>query len=272
MVAFPTAEPGTTPTAHNIAPPKRAHPDSILGKILTRATTDLVISPMARYQFWGTQNLPKEGGFIAVANHVTDFDALTFTDFLFANGFQPRVLAKQDLFKIPVVGTLLRATGMIPVYRGTEKAASSLDAAADLLREGACVALFPEGTLSRDPDYWPMEGKTGAARLALATKVPVIPVGQWGAINILGRYSKVLKPFPRKLVKIAAGPPVDLSEFYDQPITAELLRAATSQIMDAITVLVAQMRGEPAPSPRFDLHLHPDYKKKKTRYPELTRP
>jgi len=251
--------------------PQRVYPPSPTGKALATVTQGLM-APMVRYKFAGTENLPRSGGFIAAANHVSDFDALTFTDFLFRNGFHPRVLAKRSLFNTPVVKNLMNSAGMIPVDRGSEKAAESLDAAAELLREGACVAIFPEGTLTRDPDLWPMEGKTGVARLALTSRVPVIPVGQWGAVNVLGRYSKVLKPFPPKTVRIKAGPPVDLSEFYDVPLTAEVLHAATSKIMDAISDLVGEVRGGTPPKPRFDLKLHPEFKKKQHTYPAVSRP
>jgi 1-acyl-sn-glycerol-3-phosphate acyltransferase len=234
--------------------------------------TTSLMAPMVRYRFYGTENLPKSGGFIAAANHVSDFDALTFTDFLLQNGYHPRVLAKRSLFNTPVVKNLMKSAGMIPVDRGTEKASESLDAAAELLRQGACVALFPEGTLTRDPDLWPMEGKTGVARLALATGVPVIPVGQWGAVNVLGRYSKVLKPFPPKTVRIMAGPPVDFSDLYSQEITSEVLREATDRVMDAISELVGKVRGGTPPDPRFDLRLHPEFKKKQHKYPPVTRP
>jgi 1-acyl-sn-glycerol-3-phosphate acyltransferase len=227
---------------------------------------------LSKYQFAGLENLPKTGGFIAAANHVTDYDALTFTDFLFVNGYKPRVLAKRPLFKIPVVGNLMRSTGMIPVDRGTSKAADSLDAAAELLMQGEVIGIFPEGSLTRDPDHWPMEGKTGAARLALATKVPVIPVGQWGAIDVLARYHKMPKLGKRKLIRFIVGKPVDLSDLYDKPVTSEVLTEATKRIMDAISALVSELRGEPAPMPRFDLRKHPEYRRKMKNYPPISRP
>ena len=88
-----------------------------------------------------------------------------------------------------------------------------LKVAEQALADGECVIIYPEGTATRDPDQWPMIAKTGVARLALATGVPVIPVAQWGAQDILP-YGEV-KPHvaPRKLVRMLAGPPVDLSEY-----------------------------------------------------------
>src|SRR5690606_36211530 len=128
------------------------------------------------------------------------------------NGVPPRFLAKASLFDTPVVGWVMRALDQVPVYRGTSKAKDAVDDGVTVLRRGQVIAMFPEGTLTRDPDLWPMVARTGAARMALTTGVPVVPVAQWGAQRLLGRYSKVLKPIPRKRVTVVAGPPVDLDD------------------------------------------------------------
>jgi len=208
---------------------------------------------MSRLDWRGVEHLPREGGFIAAANHMTNLDPLTFAHFLWDNGYAPRILAKAPLFRVPLLGRLLRATGQIPVHRNTAAAGRSLAAAEQALRDGECVAVFPEGTLTRDPDLWPMVGKTGVARLALTTRAPVIPVAQWGPQLLLARYGKLLKPFPRKKVTIVAGPPVVLDDLYDRPQDAETLRAATERVMAAITGLLEDVRGERAPEVRHDM-------------------
>jgi 1-acyl-sn-glycerol-3-phosphate acyltransferase len=96
-----------------------------------------------------------------------------------------------------------------------------------------------------------MDGKTGAARIALSTKAPVIPVAHWGAQFVLAPYSKKLKLFPRKTMIVAAGKPVELSDLYDQEITGELLKEATSRIMDAITNELAIIRNQTPPAQRL---------------------
>lgn len=206
---------------------------------------------MTRTDWHGVEHLPHEGGFIAAGNHVTNLDPLTFAHFLYDNDVVPRILAKASLFTVPVLGRVLRATGQVPVYRNTSRAGDSLRSAVEALEKGEVVAIFPEGTLTRDPDLWPMAAKTGVARLALATRVPVIPIAQWGAHRVLGRYSKVLKPFPRKKVTVIAGPAVDLSDLYDRPADAAVLREATDRVMDAITGILEGIRGEKAPAERF---------------------
>jgi 1-acyl-sn-glycerol-3-phosphate acyltransferase len=70
------------------------------------------------------------------------------------------------------------------VERGSVEAVKSLDALSDALHEGGAVVIYPEGTTTREPDLWPMRGKTGAARLALITGAPVIPIANWGAERV----------------------------------------------------------------------------------------
>jgi 1-acyl-sn-glycerol-3-phosphate acyltransferase len=208
---------------------------------------------MTRPDWHGAEHLPAEGGFIAAANHMTEIDPITFAHFLYDSGFAPKILAKAPLFKVPVLGPILRATGQIPVYRNTSDAGRSLDAGVKALEDGECVAVFPEGTLTREPDLWPMKGKTGIARLALTTRVPVVPVAQWGPQDLLGRYGRVLKPLPRKKITIVTGPPVVLDDLYGRPLDNATLREATERVMDAITVLLEGIRGEKAPAERYDM-------------------
>ncbi len=206
---------------------------------------------MTRSDWHGAEHLHQGRGTIVAANHQTNIDPLTFAYFLWANGVVPRILAKDSLFRVPVLRKVLVATGQIPVSRGTTTAGRSLDAAAAALAQGETVAVFPEGTLTREPDLWPMQAKTGVARLALATRAPVVPVAQWGAHRLMGRYKKLLKPIPRKKVTVVAGPPVDLSDLYDQPLDGPVLREATDRIMAAITHQLEEIRGETAPPEPF---------------------
>ncbi|WP_278234920.1 lysophospholipid acyltransferase family protein [Isoptericola sp. AK164] len=248
-----------------------ARPESRLYRLVALVVRPLMFS-MCRYEWSGSENFPTDGGFIAAANHATELDALTFVHYLFDHGVEPRVLAKRGLFDTPVVGAVLRATNMIPVDRGSKAAAASLERAGRELGEGACVAVFPEGTLTRDPDLWPMEPKTGLARIALASRLPVVPIAQWGATEILPRYGKLPRPFPRKRVQTTAGPPVDLSDLYDRPLDAATLREAMDRVMDAITAQLATLRDEVPPEHRFDLRKHPDYEARQMHYPPVERP
>ncbi|WP_250444542.1 lysophospholipid acyltransferase family protein [Actinotalea sp. C106] len=206
---------------------------------------------VTRREWRGGEHLRQPGGFIAASNHMTNIDPLTFAHFLYDQGLAPKILAKSSLFSVPVLGTVLRATGQIPVYRDSAAAGRSLGAAVEAIEAGECVAVFPEGTLTREPALWPMSGKTGVARLALTTRAPVVPIAQWGAQSLLGRYSKIFRPVPRKLVTVVAGPPVDLSDLYGRPQDSQVLREATERVMAAITALLEEIRGEEAPPERY---------------------
>ncbi len=116
------------------------------------------------------------------------------------------------------------------------------------LRQGACVIFYPEATVTRDPEQWPMAARTGVARLALATGVPVVPAAHWGAQDGLPYGSLRPHLLPRRRVRVRAGPPVDLSRFAGLPLTAPVLREATRKIMADVTGLVAELRHEAAPA------------------------
>jgi 1-acyl-sn-glycerol-3-phosphate acyltransferase len=161
------------------------------------------------------------------------------------------------VFRVPVVGAIVRGAQQIPVYRNSGQAADAFRAAvAAIEQDGKCVGVYPEGTLTRDPQLWPMVGKTGAARIALMTRCPVIPVAQWGPQEILPPYSKRLRLLPRKTMHVRAGAPVDLGDLYDRPVTAAVLREATDRITAAVTAELEVLRGEPAPAERFDARKH----------------
>ncbi|MFD6529208.1 lysophospholipid acyltransferase family protein [Streptomyces sp. NPDC060184] len=202
----------------------------------------------------GMEHIPADGGFITAVNHNSYLDPLSYGHFQYNTGRVPRFLAKAALFRAPFVGMMLRGTGQIPVYRETTDALNAFRAAVAAIEDGECVAFYPEGTLTRDPEMWPMNGKTGAARVALMTRAPVIPVAQWGANLAMPPYAKENKYrfFPRKTLRVQAGPPVDLSRFYGSEPTPEVLREVTEVIMAAITEQLETVRGEKAPAEPYD--------------------
>ncbi|MDX6325578.1 MAG: hypothetical protein QOK15_1932 [Nocardioidaceae bacterium] len=198
------------------------------------------------------ERIPSYGGAVVAANHTSHLDPLTFAHFLCDQGRLPRYLAKAVLFDVFFVGTILRSTGQIPVHRLSRDASRAFSAAVDAVEQGRIVVVYPEGTLTREPDLWPMVGKTGAARIALSSGVPVIPVAQWGAQDILYPYAKRPRLLPRKHIVANAGEPVPLDDLRAAPVTPEVLREATDRIMDAITSLLEEIRDEKAPAERFD--------------------
>ncbi|MFD4752403.1 lysophospholipid acyltransferase family protein [Streptomyces sp. NPDC058426] len=202
----------------------------------------------------GAEHMPEDGGFITVVNHNSYIDPLSYAHYQYNTGRLPRFLAKDGLFRHGVVGAMMRGTQQIPVYRETTDAMDAFRGAVRAIEKGECVAFYPEGTLTRDPEQWPMSGKTGAARVALATRCPVIPVAQWGANLAMPPYAreKKLRLLPRKTLQVLAGPPVDLSPYYGKEPTPELLREVTEVLMRAVTDLLEELRGEKAPAEIYD--------------------
>ncbi len=200
-----------------------------------------------KIRWGGTGNVPKTGGVILVANHVSYADPFTFVRFVWDSGRIPRILAKSSLFALPVAGAILRGARQIPVHRGSTEAGGSLRDAIAALERGEAVCIYPEGTVTRDPNWWPMQGKTGVARLALATDVPVVPIAQWGPQFAYDRYHHKMSLFPRKVIQTVAGPPVDLSAYRGRALTGELLREVTDHIMRAVREQLAGIRQETPP-------------------------
>jgi 1-acyl-sn-glycerol-3-phosphate acyltransferase len=211
-----------------------------------------VLRPLTRRDWRGQEKVPQTGGVIFVVNHISNADPLALGQFLAFSGRWPRFLAKASLFSVPVLGRVLQACGQIPVERQSARSADALLAAVEAVHQGRAVVIYPEGTITRDPDLWPMAGKTGAARIALRTGCPVIPIGQWGAQELMyGPRIHFPRVLPRKTLRMLVGDPVDLDDLRDQPVTAAALDAATDRIMDAITALVAELRQEQPPAQRF---------------------
>lgn len=182
---------------------------------------------------------------IVVANHVSFVDTCVMARLVWQAGRIPRFLCRGDLFSVPVLGRILSGAGQIPVQRGTSDAARSLDAARAALNAGEVVLIYPEGTFTRDPAGWPMQGRTGIARLVLlCPDVPVVPVGQWGAQRRQGWRRLV----PRRRVAAGrVGEPLDLSAFRGREPDADVLREITDTVMIAVRALVAELRGERPP-------------------------
>ena len=224
-------------------PPGRRETDGPWGTWVHVATW--VIKPLllvlCRERWGGRRHVPATGGVVLAANHLSLADPGGMADFvLYGCGRIPCFLAKASLFRTPGFGRILRGAHQIPVHREAAGGGAALDAAVARLHDGACVVIYPEGTVTQDPDHWPMGARTGVARLALSTGCPVVPVAQWGQQRI--------RPGRLPVCRTVAGPPVDLSAYAGQPLSAEVLTAATGDVMHAITTLVGELRGETPPA------------------------
>ncbi|GAA4903250.1 lysophospholipid acyltransferase family protein [Tessaracoccus lubricantis] len=222
----------------------------------------LVIPLVARRHWAGQANVPQAGGLLVVANHISNFDPILLGEYLIYSGRWPRYLGKSEIWKVPVLGWVARKCEQIPVYRDTDQARDSLVHARRALERGKAVVIYPEGTITGDPDGWPMSGRRGAAQLALQTGVTVIPVAQVGANEILGQKELEWRRLfgGRRDVHIQAGPAVDLTAFRarvpdDGAAPKELLDEVTDHFLDTLTAMVADLRDEPPPVGRWDMRV-----------------
>ncbi len=216
--------------------------------------TAMVFYPIAwlgKTRSTGAEHVRREGGVLLVMNHISHLDPPVDAVFVHRNGRVPRFLAKDSLFRMPIFKHMISGAGSIPVYRERANAGDSLVAAREALRNGKLVVIYPEGTITKDPEGWPMRSRTGVARLAmecLEHDIPVLTAARWGTRDILNAYTKKFRPFPRKKVTIDVSAPVDLSEFKGRELDNELLREVTEFLMTRVRAQLAGLRGEEAPT------------------------
>ncbi|MBO4208738.1 lysophospholipid acyltransferase family protein [Micromonospora echinofusca] len=206
-----------------------------------------VLTIWTRRTWLGMEHIPPTGPVIIVPNHISHADPLVSAHFVYDAGRWPQYLGKASVFRVPVVGWLLHRARQIPVERGSVDAARSLDTLVAALQAGGAVVIYPEGTITREPDLWPMRGKTGAARLALATGAPVVPLALWGPERMFDPRNNRWDPRPRRPVTVVAGPPVDLSRWAGAAPTKATLDEMTEEIMLSLRDLLAGIRGGTPP-------------------------
>ena len=217
---------------------------------LTSALTRLTIA-RRRGRRTAVARLPA-GPVIIISNHASYADGVLLALTCRRMGRSVRLLATSGVFKAPIIGSLARRLGFIPVRRGEASAAAALDIAADALRAGEAVGIFPEGRTTRDPNLWPERAKTGAVRLALQTGVPIVPIAMVGTHRVLPRK----RPLPtliknlilRPNVLVEVGDPIDVRALagVDDP-TPTRVRELADQVMAELVTLVADLRDERPP-------------------------
>lgn len=207
---------------------------------------------LARPRWRGRDRLVgASGALIVCGNHTGPLDALAYGHLLQASGIAPRFLAKQSLFRIPLLGLALRSTGQIPVDRGRSGGGDALAQARAALGRGEALMVFPEGTYTRDREGWPMRARLGAARLALETGAQLVPVGCWGSRALWPVGAAVPRPGGGRRIMMSIAEP-----FRAQIRPGESQREAevrvSGELMDRIAELVGQLRGQEPPVQRHD--------------------
>jgi 1-acyl-sn-glycerol-3-phosphate acyltransferase len=217
----------------------------------------IVVWPLCRLRVSGTVPAELRGRpLILAANHVSPFDPVVMTAACHKIGIAPRIMATGGLFDAPIAGAAMRAAGHIRVDRGKTHVADALPAAAEALRGGAMVLVYPEGRIGLDPWMWPERGKTGVARMAALSGAPVLPVAQWGAHAVLpyttpaGLLANLWKAVrTRPVVHVRFGTEtVDLDGLTGTP-GAQAMHA-TRRIMAAIDDTLAPLRRDEMQVPR----------------------
>ncbi|PWW24323.1 1-acyl-sn-glycerol-3-phosphate acyltransferase [Geodermatophilus normandii] len=206
-----------------------------------------------------TGSIPEElrrGPLLLAANHVGDFDPFLIAVALHRLGVVPRIMATGGIISAPVAGPLLERAGGIRVQRGTEDARHAARVTEVALVHGGHVVAYPEGRVGLAPDGWPERGRTGMARLALGVRVPVLPVSQWGAQEVLqyGNDWGKLRTLARSLVRrpvlrVHVGPPVFMEDLEVGRVGDA--NRARMRIAAAITRGLVPLRAASGP-------LHPD--------------
>jgi 1-acyl-sn-glycerol-3-phosphate acyltransferase len=210
-----------------------------------------VSSLLFRLRYRHGDRIPATGPVLLVANHVSVLDPLACARLAWDHGRVPHFLAKQSLFR-GRLGPILRSCGQIPVARFSADAHEALSAAQADLAAGNCVVIYPEGSVTRDPEWWPMQARTGVARLALTTDAAVVPVAQWGPQRVHDYHARKLHLRLRTPTDYLVGEPVDLSAQRAQlaaggALSAELLRETADLIMTRVRDQLAELRDEPPP-------------------------
>lgn len=191
-----------------------------------------------RWSIEGLERIPKEGPAILAFNHIAYLDPLAAAYVVDRAGRKVRFLAKSELFRDKRIGWIIRSAKQIEVRRGSRDAPMALDHAFSALDRGDVIAIFPEGTITTDPDLRPMKAKSGMARIALGSGVPVFPCAVWGTANIWGKgYEKHWRP--RQDIAVAIG---EGRRFEGDPGSAAEWDRVGSEVMSELARLVARLR------------------------------
>jgi 1-acyl-sn-glycerol-3-phosphate acyltransferase len=197
----------------------------------------------------------RQGPLILAANHIGSFDPFVLSAACAKRQIAPRIMATGGLFRAPVIGSMMKAAGHIRVDRRQMNVTDALGSAETALAERSVVLAYPEGRITLDPGMWPERGKTGLARLAVASGATVVPVAQWGAHTVLpwgapraslGRVVWAL--MHRPVVQVHFGAPIRLD---DVGQGARAIRTATDLIMDAIVVSLRPLRTDEPRLPKW---------------------
>lgn len=196
-----------------------------------------------------------QGPLIVVANHIGDYEPIVLAPSLRRAGMRPRFLATRGLMTAPIVGPLMERAGFIRVDRGSLDARHALTVTDIALRNNGHIVVYPEGRIGLDRDLWPERGRSGVARIALLSRVPVIPVSSWGSHEVLcyADDARKLVALARAIwrqpaMKVHIGAPVPLDDLNASRMGDA--NRARGRIIAAITMQLRELRRLEPGTPR----------------------
>ncbi|KFI63776.1 acyltransferase [Bifidobacterium cuniculi] len=221
-----------------------------------------VLRASCKLHAWGLDNVPPTGPYITACTHVTQFDVFVPMIAMFRMGRRPRFMAKAEMGTWPVLGKWFRAVGMQPVPRRSGKARQIEEESIRILGTGRPLTIWPEGTVTRDPQKWPMSMKNGVGFIALEAsrragrQIPLYCAVTWGAASINHFW-----PWPRKQVVMCYDTQLDyadllahMDEWGDEP-PSELADELARRVRVRMKEVMATIRGEQAPAGFFDYRI-----------------
>lgn len=201
-----------------------------------------VLVVIRRPDWRGLDEIPRAGGAVLAVNHISELDPLLIAEAVLSTGRTPAFLAKSSLFEGGLVGRWFRAAGHVRVDR--QRGGGGFADALDAVRAGALVVVYPEGSISTAPGSGLLPLKTGAVRLAVEAGVPLLPVAQLGAQEILPAYSRRLRirPLRRPTVSIQVGRPMDLEGARTCRAGSPPVHACTLRLAEVLSEMIDDLR------------------------------
>lgn len=215
---------------------------------------DIVFRNRTKLKAWGIEHVPETGPFITAATHVTMFDVFVPMISMFHQGRRPRYMAKAEMASWPLIGKWFQLVGMQPVQRRSGKAKAIEETSVEILTSGRPLTVWPEGTVTRDPQKWPMSMKNGVGMIALEAsrrlgyQIPLYCAVTWGAASINHWW-----PWPRKNVVMCYDEALDYADLladcdsWGEEVPEDPANELTRRIRVRMTEVMAEIRGEQAP-------------------------
>jgi len=205
---------------------------------VARAILVPFLTLLFRWRLIGAENIPKQGPVIVACNHISYFDPLCHAYMINRGKRKCRFFAKAELWKNPFLKFVLTHAHQIPVERGTGET-GPVEKAIEWLGKGELVVIYPEATITTNPDLTPMQGKTGVGRVALATGAPVVPIAVWGSHWVRPKKRKPVQKW-RRLIVLEAGEPMRFDDLKGKD-EAEAAREVTDRVVGELDRLVREL-------------------------------